>query len=410
MSAAIAGTSTVTKLLQYRNEVSNELEAILSWWSKYMIDELDGGFKGSVNNDNHPDNSADKGIVLNSRILWTFSSAYSFTKEKTYLAIATRAFEYILHHFIDHEHGGVFWSVDAKGNMKNGKKQVYGLAFSIYGMAEYFKVTGEGMALHLAKDLYNNIEQYSFDVSKGGYIEAFRSDWSAIGDLRLSEKDDNEKKTMNTHLHIIEAYANLYRVWPDKKLREKIAALLDLFDRHIINKENRHLNLFMDEDWNVRSSLISFGHDIEAAWLLLECAETAGYRSYIDHYQKTSVELTVAAIEGLAADGGLWYEYDPVIDHWVREKHSWPQAEAMVGFFNAWQLTGDDKYLQYSQGCFDFIKEYIKDHQRGEWFWGIEEDGTVIQKEKAGFWKCPYHNSRACMEIMKRIDAQLKYK
>jgi len=410
MSAAIAATGTAAKLLQYRSEVNGELEAILSWWSEYMIDEEDGGFKGSVKNDNLPDTSADKGIVLNSRILWTFSSAYSFTKEKTYLGIATRAFEYILHHFIDHKHGGVFWSVDAKGERKNAKKQVYGLAFTIYGMAEYFKVTGEGEALHLAKDLYERIEQYSFDDSKGGYIEAFSDDWSAIGDLRLSEKDDNEKKTMNTHLHIIEAYANLYTVWPDKKLREKIAALLELFDRYIINKANHHLHLFMDEGWNVRSSLISFGHDIEAAWLLLECAEATGYQSYIDQYKKISVELTGVAMQGLDTDGGLWYEYDPAKDHWTREKHSWPQAEAMVGFFNAWQLTGDEKYLQYSQDSFDFIKTHIKDHEKGEWFWGIEEDGTVMQKEKAGFWKCPYHSSRACMEIMKRVDTQLKHR
>jgi mannobiose 2-epimerase len=209
---------------------------------------------------------------------------------------------------------------------------------------------------------------------------------------------------MNTHLHIIEAYANLYSVWKDKKLEERIIALLGLFDSHFINKNNYHLNLFMDDDWNVRSSLQSFGHDIEAAWLLLECAEVIENKFYIDLYKNLSVKLTDAAAAGLDNDGGLWYEYDPAIEHWIKEKHSWPQAEAMVGFFNAWQLTKEDNYLQHSINSFEFIKNNIQDSSKGEWFWGRNEDGSVMQKEKAGFWKCPYHSGRACMELSKRIS------
>jgi len=408
MNILIDKPDTKTRLLRYSNEVKDELSQILQWWEHHMIDDKQGGFFGSANNDNVSDKQADKGVVLNSRILWTFSSAYLFSKEKKHQALADRAFEYIVHQFADIDFGGVFWSVDAEGKMKDERKQIYGLAFCIYALAEYCKIANNDSALQLAKKLYQDIERYSFDKENGGYIEAFTRDWKNADDLRLSEKDDNERKTMNTHLHIVEAYANLYSVWPDNILKEKIISLLEIFDRHIIHKKNDHLHLFMEDNWNVRSTLISFGHDIEAGWLLLECAEVIDDGSLIGKYRQLAIKLTEAAAEGLDnTDGGLWYEYEPKTEKWEKEKHSWPQAEAMVGFFNAWQITGDEKYLRHSINSFEFIKKYLKDIPNGEWFWGIEENGNVMNKEKAGFWKCPYHNARACMEIYKRISASV---
>lgn len=392
-----------SKLFLYKAEMETELSLILNWWMHYMIDEQNDGFYGTVANDNEPAVS-EKGVVLNSRILWTFSAAHIFSRKGEYLKIAKRAFTYIERNFIDYRYGGVFWSVDTKGKMKDGRKQVYGLAFCIYGLAEYYKASDDNTALIIAKDLYNIIEQYSFDKKHGGYIEAFTREWYNSGDLRLSDKDDNEKKTMNTHLHIVEAYANLYTVWPDDVLRQKIESLLEYFDNYIINKKNHHLNLFMDDEWNVRSSLISFGHDIEAAWLLQECAETIHHTSYTSRYKELAIQLADAAAEGIdTIDGGLWYENDQAENHLIKEKHWWPQAEAMVGFFNAWQISGNEKYLYHSIGCFEFVKKYMKDKEKGEWFWGIEPGGSIMKKEKAGFWKCPYHNSRACMELIKRI-------
>jgi cellobiose epimerase len=390
-------------LSRYKGEAEVELESIVLWWLDNMEDEVNGGYFGSVNNENIPDQLAAKGIVLNSRILWTCSAVYRLTKKDTCLQAAQRAFEYIIQYFIDHEYGGVFWSVNQQGKMLDGRKQIYGLAFCMYGISEYYKVSGDEAALHIAKELYAHIEKYSLDKINGGYTEAFTREWNTLYDQRLSEKDDNERKTMNTHLHIIEAYANLYTVWPDKILREKIAVLLVLFDKYIINKNHYHLNLFMDDEWNVKSTLQSFGHDIEAAWLLHECAETAGYQLYIDKYKSLSIKLADAAAEGLDKDGGLWYEYEPLTEHWIKEKHSWPQAEAMVGFLNAWQLTGAEKYLQYSLNAWQFIRQYIRDDKNGEWFWGVNKEYAVMNKEKAGFWKCPYHNARACIELIKRI-------
>jgi mannobiose 2-epimerase len=400
---------TVTENIQilpyYRTEVSDELSSILEYWINNAIDEKQGGFFGSIDNNNMSDPEAVKGVVLNSRILWTFSAAYLRYPEPQYLDMATRAYRYIVDHFIDRKYGGVYWSVDNKGMMVDGRKQIYGLAFCIYGLTEYYKASKDDVALHLAEDLVNRIEKNSFDKRNGGYLEAFTQGWKLIGDMRLSAKDDNEKKTANTHLHIIEAYASLYTVRPTEKLKESIKHLLDVFEQYVVSGISQHLNLFMDENWNAKSSLTSYGHDIEAAWLLLDCAEIIGNAGYISRFKEISIRLADGASEGLDADGGLWYEYDPAKDELIKEKHSWPQAEAMVGFMNAYQLTGNEKYLNYSLNAWEFVKKCIKDNINGEWFWGVNEDYSIMQKEKAGFWKCPYHNARACMEILKRTSA-----
>jgi cellobiose epimerase len=405
MTGEIVLTPSTQHLLHnYRHEVEEELRSVLDWWMENMIDLEHGGFCATVSNNNIP-GIADKGVVLNSRILWAFSAAYNFYRKEEYFQMAQRAFDYLKKYFIDEHLGGVYWSVDVDGKVSDGRKQIYGLAFCIYGLSEYYKASANDEALVLAKSLFLHIEEYSWDKKNSGYIEAFTREWNAISDLRLSEKDANERKTMNTHLHIIEAYANLYTVWPDDFLRDRIEMLLVLFSRHIINNNTHHLNLFMDDEWNVRSSLVSFGHDIEAAWLLLECAEAIRHPDHIDHYKKIAVQLAIATIEGIDTnDGGLWYEYEPAKVQWIKQKHWWPQAEAMVGFFNAYQLTADEKFLQHSVNCFGFVRQYLKDKTNGEWFWGIEAGGNVMEKEKAGFWKCPYHNSRACIELIKRIS------
>ena len=391
----------------FRKELSEELTGILDYWMKHTQDQKQGGFIGSLDNENNIDCLAPKGVVLNSRILWTFSAAYRLKKNQAYLDIASRAYYYIVDHFIDRKYGGVYWSVNNNGSPLETRKHIYGLAFCIYGLTEYYKASEDSVALHLAKDLFEKIELYSYDKLKGGYLEAFTQGWKPVDDMRLSDKDDNEKKTMNTHLHLIEAYAKLASVCPEKRIKQKIHHLLEVFDQYIINRETSHLHLFMDENWNVRSSLISYGHDIEAAWLLPDCAEILDDERIIFQFHELSIKLADAAAEGLDNDGGMWYEYNPAMDHLVKEKHSWPQAEAMVGFFNAYQLTGDEKYLYHSLNSWEFIKRHIKNNDKGEWFWGVREDYSTLDKEKAGFWKCPYHNGRACMEIIKRIQSPI---
>ncbi|MBK8953083.1 MAG: AGE family epimerase/isomerase [Chitinophagaceae bacterium] len=390
-------------LFQFKTELAKELDSILSFWSKYTVDEDNGGFYGSVSNDNIPDTAAPKGIVLYSRILWTFSSAYGMNPKPEYLGMAKRAYEYILNFFIDKKFGGVYWSVDEKGHMLDGKKQIYRLGFCIYGLSEYYKISNDEEALEAAIALYNLVESKSFDKEQNGYVEAYARDWSGINDLRLSEKDNNERKTMNTHLHIVEGYANLFAVWPDDTLRKQIENLLWLFLHYFFNNNNHHYNLFFDDEWNLKSSLQSYGHDIEAAWLLQQCAELIKHDEHIETFRRLAVPVAAATNEGLDKDGGLWYEFEPGKNLLITEKHSWPQAEAMIGFYNAYQLTGNENYLRQSLHSWEFVKRYIKDNQNGEWYWGVNQDYSVMNKDKAGFWKCPYHNSRACMELMGRI-------
>lgn len=392
-------------LEEYSIECNRELEDILRFWMDHTIDEVHGGFIGKIDHENKKYPDAPKGSVLNSRILWTFSSAYSLTKNPAYLSIADRAYHFISEHFIDKEFGGVFWSVNANGEPKDTKKQIYALAFAVYGLSEFYKASKTERAREKAIEIYHSIVEHSYDEKWGGYLEAFSGDWKPIDDLRLSDKDANEKKSMNTHLHVLEAFANLYQCWPDDTLKKRIIELVEIFLKHIISKKSNHLILFFDEKWKAKSQTISFGHDIEAAWLIQESAEVISDEQLIRKVKDRSLLVAQAAAKGLDEDGGLWYEYDNENDFWVKEKHSWPQAEAMIGFYNAWQIGGDDKWLKHSLHSWQFIKNFIKDINGGEWYWGVSEFHAPMSKEdKVGIWKCPYHNSRACMEIIKRVN------
>jgi cellobiose epimerase len=392
-------------LLHYKKEMQQELENILAYWMKYSIDETNGGFVGKIDKNNQKDPTAPKGSVLNSRILWSFSSSYKLTGRKEYLTIAEKANRYIADHFIDKDFGGVFWTVDCKGNPLDTKKQIYALSFAIYGFSEYYLASKDEKAKELAIQLYEAIIAHSYDQKYGGYIEALTRDWKEIGDLRLSNKDANERKSMNTHLHVLEGFANLYRIWPEEVLKQRITELIYLFLNYIIHRQTNHLILFFDDEWNSKSNAISYGHDIEAAWLVQEAAEVIGDEQLIETVKQRSVKIAEAAARGLDKDGGLWYEKDLDGNHLLKEKHWWPQSEAMVGFFNAWQISGNDTYLEQSLKSWDFVQKYIKDKKGGEWIWGVKEDYSIMEGEdKVGVWKCPYHNSRACIEIIRRIS------
>lgn len=388
----------------FKIELQQELHAILDYWIKNAIDEERGGFCGRIDNSNTCYTDAPKGCVLNARILWTFSAAANLTNEWRFATIANRAFDYIHDHFVDKEYGGVYWSVTSRGEIHDPKKQVYALAFVVYACSEYYMAMHREPAKQLAIELYKLIQEKSYDPVQGGYFEAFSRDWQPLEDLRLSDKDANEKKTMNTHLHILEAYTCLYKIWPNEQLAQDIVLLLNNFDDHIINQQTGHLHLFFDENWQVKSDTVSYGHDIEASWLLPEAAKAIGHSALIARTKSLAIRMAEAVIIGLDTDGGLWYEYEAAHNRLIREKHWWPQAEALVGFYNAWQLSDRHEFLQYVFNNWNFIKRYLRDNKNGEWFWGINEDYSIMQhQDKAGFWKCPYHNGRACMEIIRRI-------
>jgi mannobiose 2-epimerase len=394
----------VTNIESLKKELIKVLkENILDYWVRHTIDQEYGGFAGYVSSDNKVNKNASKGIILNTRILWTFSAAAGFLKDPACKVLADRAYSYITEKFVDYKYGGVVWELDFKGTPLEKKKQVYAQAFTIYALSEYYQMNSKAKALDLAKEIYYLIEKYSYDTEYGGYIEAFSEDWDNLDDVRLSEKDINAKKTMNTHLHILEAYTNLYRIWPDKQLYISLKKIINVFIRYFINDHN-HLNLFFNENWELTDNIISFGHDIEFSWLFTEAAEVLNDPELSDT-RSIAVKMVDTVIgEGFDPGGGIFYEKKPDSNHTDKDKHWWVQAEGMVGLVNAYQITNNNTYLDKAFRLWKFIDSFIIDHKYGEWYWKVNNKGKPFREdEKAGFWKCPYHNSRTCMEVTKRL-------
>lgn len=380
-------------------------ENILPYWTSKMCNPA-GGFYGRISGNEETDLSAPVGNIMTARLLWTFSSAYRLFKDSAeaegYLAMATRAKDLIISRFYDPEYGGTYWSLNPDGTPLDTKKQIYAIAFTIYGLAELNRATGDAKALEYAIKLFNSIEDHSFDTEKDGYFEAFTRTWDTIEDMRLSDKDANESKTMNTHLHVLEAYTCLYRVWKNSRLEERLRGLIGIFEKHILGPDG-HLRLFFDDDWNSGYDIVSYGHDIEASWLIHEAALVLGDEEVIGRIEKLVPAIAAAAGEGFSPEGGMIYEKNA--EETDRDRHWWVQAETVVGYLNLWDHFGTQEGLENALTCWDFIKANLIDRENGEWFWSLRKDGTVNRDDdKAGFWKCPYHNGRMCMEIIERVN------
>jgi mannobiose 2-epimerase len=336
--------------------------------------------------------------------LWTFSAAYNLTGRPEYLDYARRAYSYFSENFIDKQNGGCVWSVTAKGEIANGRKQIYAQAFAIYALSEFYLADGDKEAIFQAIDIYNLIEKHAFDAVNNGYIEALSQTWQPLADLRLSEKDANEPKSMNTHLHLLEAYTRLFSIWKDDDLGNKLFNLIKIHTEKIFSDANGHFNLFFDMEWGVKSKHYSFGHDIEGAWLIMEATRVLGINKVVENAEQLAVRMAnVTLQEGIAADGSLYNEGEAgvVTD---TDRHWWPQAEAIVGFINAFEISGNDKFIHAASRVWDFIKSHLQ-HPSGEWWWLVNNEYQPDQSQDlAGEWKCPYHNTRCCIEAMKRIS------
>lgn len=389
-----------------RQEMEEELTVnILPFWMNKMTDEANGGFYGRITGKEVLMPEAEKGAILNARILWTFSSAYRILKKEEYLVAATRAKRYLLDHFYDKEFGGIYWSLDYQGKPLDTKKQIYALGFALYGLSEYHRATGDEEALDYAICLFESIEKHSFDTAKNGYCEALTREWGEMADMRLSDKDENERKTMNTHLHILEPYTNLYRVWKDERLEKQLRNLINLFTEKILNLRTGHLELFFNDDWVSKYRIVSYGHDIEASWLIHEAALVLGDKAVLAKVEPLVEYIAAAADEGLTPEGSMIYETFPDKDKTDTDRHWWVQAENVVGHVNLYQHFDDEVALQKAFRCWEFIKNNLVDTVNGEWHWSVLADGTVnTTDDKAGFWKCPYHNGRMCMEVMERFS------
>ena len=397
---------TTDMITEMKDGMLRELTGnILPFWMEKTEDRTNGGFLGRISGKGEIDGSAPKGAILNARILWTFSAAYRILGKPEYLAEATRAKREIIDRFYDKKFGGVYWSLTSEGQPCDKKKQIYALGFAIYGLSEYCRATGDAEALEYAVRLFRDIERHSYDPAGNGYFEAFAEDWSEIGDMRLSDKDINECKTMNTHLHILEPYTALYRVWKTPELEERLRNLIKLFTGRIMDSKTGHLRLFFNENWESSHDIISYGHDIEASWLLYEAADVLGDKGLLAEIAPAVVSTANAAAEGFLPDAGMIYESESLTGAIDADRHWWVQAETVVGYFNLWQMTGREDALERAFGCWEFIKRHIIDKTGGEWYWSLRSDGSVnTDDDKAGFWKCPYHNGRMCMEIIERTE------
>lgn len=393
--------------LVWSEQLQQELQAnILKFWAERTVDNKNGGFIGFIDSLGMIDDQADKGLVLHARILWTFSAASRQFSSVPYSDLAERAYLYLRDYFQDQEHGGFYWMINAQGQPVQDKKQVYGQAFVIYALAEFYRATSRQEALDLAMELYRLLEKFSYDPVHQGYVEALAREWGPTDDLSLSDKDLNEKKSMNTHLHVLEAYTGLYRVWPSSPdLQRSLTELINVTLDHIVDSQTGHFHLFFDEVWQVKGHHISYGHDIEGSWLLVEAAEVLGDTALLQRVKQTALQMAEAVYtKGIDDDGGIWNEADPsgLTD---ANKDWWPQAEAMVGFYNAYQLTGNEKYRQAAENSWSFIQNHLIDSKYGEWFLAIGEDKLPVPNlPKVSPWKCPYHNSRACLEMLERLN------
>lgn len=395
-----------------KNEMREVLENnILSFWLK-MQDFENGGFYGQMKGDGTLVKDANKGGILNARILWSFSAAYRVTGKPEYLEAATRAKDYIINKFYDKEFGGIFWELDCKGNPVDTKKQFYALGFAIYGLSEYARATGNEEALEYAKKLFFTIEEHSLDTQYNGYIEACTREWNEIADMRLSDLDENYPKSQNTHLHIIEPYANLYRIWKDERLEKALRNLIDIFCDKILNPETHHLDLFFDMDWKRGAGqLESYGHDIECSWLMHEAALVLGDKDVLAKVEPIVQLVAKASEKGLNPDGSMTHEANVDTGYVDADRHWWVQAENVVGWMNIYQYFGTKpdssewakSALDKAELCWKYIKDNLIDHELGEWYWSRDPEGNINKKDDhAGFWKCPYHNSRMCLETIER--------
>jgi len=410
-----------------RDEMLSCLEQnILPFWIHFQ-DEENGGFYGRMTGDGVIDKEASKGGILNARILWSFSASYRVLGKPEYLAAATRAKDYILEHFLDPVYGGTYWELDYKGNPIDTKKQFYALGFMLYGMSEYVRALRQHpdasvsesdiqKVLGVCISLFTCIEEHSLDEVYNGYIEACTREWGEIADMRLSELDANYPKSQNTHLHIIEPYANFYRVLKAEesssvlpvllKVETSLRNLIDIFCDKILNPETHHLDLFFEMDWTRGAGwLESYGHDIECSWLLHEAALVLGDKEVLAKVEPIVQLVAKASEKGLNPDGSMTHEANLDTGYVDADRHWWVQAETVVGFYNIYQHFGDEDALQKALRCWQYIKDNLIDHELGEWYWSRDAERNINRKDDhAGFWKCPYHNSRMCLELIERTN------
>lgn len=372
---------------------------LIPFWQG-LKDEENGGFYGYLSYDLKLDKKAVKGCILNSRILWFFSNAYMLLGDSSLLESATHAYQFLKDYCVDNEFGGVFWSLTHDGTPEDTTKHTYNQAFSIYALASYYDASKNPEALEIAWKLYDLVESKCKD--KYGYLEAFTRSFEPEENDKLSENGVIAEKTMNTLLHVFEAYTELYRVTKAEKVAKQIRFMMDIIKDKVFNKEIGRQEVFFDKTWNSLIDLYSYGHDIETAWLVDRGLEVLDDEAYTNMLSPITKIITENIYNRAYIDHSLVNESENGVVDTTRVW--WVQAEAVVGFLNGYQKQGDKKFLDASEDIWNYIKKYFIDKRNGsEWFWSVKEDHTPNEKPIVEPWKCPYHNGRMCFEVLRRM-------
>jgi len=378
---------------------------ILPFWMTKVKDVTTGGYHGAFLPDNTPDLSASRVLILNARILWTYSSAYRVLKDKAFLEEAWYAYRYFMKHFWDEKNGGAYYSVKADGSPDLTYKLVYGQAFAIYGLSEFYRVSGHEPALKDAVALYEKLEEVALDKVNGGYWECFSEDWSERTD-NLRSLSHEATKSMNTHLHLIEAYTSLLRVYPTQKMKEDATRHFRIMTKKILNQHSGHYYMYLQDNWEHTNLWESYGHDIEGSWLMNECAHVIGDKALIEESEKIAVLIAKACMKSIMPDGSMLDEGTPDGKFKDITRVWWIQAENVVGMLNAWQSGGNTVYLDTAINQAMYIRKFMSDRIDGEWFGSLDENGKPekFHNTKVDGWKCPYHNARMALEIVERVE------
>lgn len=385
-----------------KEEVKDHLvSAVIPFWKSLRDDEF-GGYYGYMDYDLKLNKKAEKGCILNSRITWFFSNAYTLLKDPSLLDEADHGYEFLKNHCIDSENGGIFWSMNYDGTPLDTTKHTYNQAFCIYALSSYYEASGKREALDLAFQLFHMIEEKCTDDQ--GYLEAFTRDFKPESNEKLSENGVLAEKTMNTLLHVLEAYTELYRVSKDKEVEERLKWIMDTFAEKVYNSELERQEVFFDKNYNSIIDLHSYGHDIETAWLMDRTVDVLGDETYRQKMTPITKALTKKIYE-VAFDGhSLSNECDKgVVD---TNRVWWVQAETVVGFLNGYEKDPSKvEYKEAAEAEWQFIKDHVIDPRNGsEWFWLVRQDGSPVEGEPiVEPWKCPYHNGRMCMEVIRRL-------
>ncbi|MGN0426991.1 MAG: AGE family epimerase/isomerase [Agathobacter sp.] len=385
-----------------KEEIKNHLtDALIPFW-KNLRDEEYGGYFGYLSYDLVLDKKAEKGCILNSRILWFFSNAYMALGDESLLDEAKHAYTFMAEHCLDGEYGGIYWSMNFDGTPADTTKHTYNQAFAIYALSSYYDASKDVSARDRAMDLFRLIEEKCTDEQ--GYLEAFTRTFTPESNEKLSENGVMAEKTMNTLLHVFEAYTELYRVTKDTDVKKRLMWMMDVFAEKVYNPKKKRQEVFFDKDYHSLIDLHSYGHDIETAWLMDRGVEILQEKTYEEKMAPITRTLTRQIYETAFDGHSVANECEKGI---VNEKRIWwVQAEAIVGFLNGYEKDPTkEKYLRAAESIWEFVKAHLIDPRSGsEWFWYVDKDGKPAEGEPiVEPWKCPYHNGRMCLEVMRRL-------